>query len=109
MTLSQNGRPSPLDELYEYAKNKGTITYQEVTDRLGNTFFEADQLDKVLDKLEEVLGITAGHTTPDGVFTLNATRCLGACGLAPVMMINEDVYGRLTPDQIPEIIAKYRS
>ena len=52
---------------------------------------------KVLDKLEEVLGITAGHTTPDGVFTLNATRCLGACGLAPVMMINEDVYGRLTP------------
>ena len=64
---------------------------------------------KVLDKLEEVLGITAGHTTPDGVFTLNATRCLGACGLAPVMMINEDVYGRLTPDQIPEIIAKYRS
>lgn len=64
---------------------------------------------KVLDKLEEVLGITAGHTTPDGVFTLNATRCLGACGLAPVMMINEDVYGRLTPDQIPEIIAKYRN
>ena len=57
MTLSQNGRPSPLDELYEYAKNKGTITYQEVTDRLGNTFFEADQLDKVLDKLES-LGVT---------------------------------------------------
>ena len=58
MTLSQNGRPSPLDELYEYAKNKGTITYQEVTDRLGNTFFEADQLEKVLDKLES-LGVTA--------------------------------------------------
>ena len=64
---------------------------------------------KVLDKLEEVLGIKAGHTTPDGLFTLNATRCLGACGLAPVMMINEDVYGRLTPDEIPGIIAKYRS
>ena len=57
LTLSQNGRPSPLDELYEYAKNKGTITYQEVTDRLGNTFFEADQLEKVLDKLES-LGVT---------------------------------------------------
>ena len=57
LTLSQNGRPSPLDELYEYAKNKGSITYQEVTDRLGNTFFEADQLDKVLDKLES-LGVT---------------------------------------------------
>ena len=64
---------------------------------------------KVLDKLSEVLRIPVGKTTEDGRITLNATRCLGACGLAPVMMINEDVYGRLTPDQIPEIIAKYRS
>ena len=63
----------------------------------------------VLDKLEEVLGVPAGSTTPDGLFTLNATRCLGACGLAPVIMVNDDVYGRLTPDQIPGIIAKYRA
>ena len=63
---------------------------------------------QVLDKLEEVLGVPAGKTTPDGVFTLNATRCLGACGLAPVIMVNDDVYGRLTPDQVPGIIAKYR-
>ena len=62
----------------------------------------------VLDKLEEVLEIPAGRTTKDGLFTLNATRCLGACGLAPVIMVNDDVYGRLTPDQIPGIIAKYR-
>ena len=62
---------------------------------------------KVLDKLEEVLGIQAGHTTPDGLFTLNATRCLGACGLAPVMMINEDVYGRLTVDEVAGILKKY--
>ena len=63
---------------------------------------------KVLDKLAEELAIPVGRTTPDGLFTLNATRCLGACGLAPVMMINDEVYGRLTPDMIPEIIAKYR-
>ena len=63
---------------------------------------------KVLDRLSEELGIPVGGTTRDGLFTLNATRCLGACGLAPVMMINDDVYGRLTPDQIPDIIAKYR-
>ena len=63
---------------------------------------------QVLDKLEEVLGVPAGRTTKDGLFTLNATRCLGACGLAPVMMVNDDVYGRLTPDQVPDIIAKYR-
>ena len=62
----------------------------------------------VLDKLEEVLGVPAGSTTPDGMFTLNATRCLGACGLAPVIMVNDDVYGRLTPDQVPGVIAKYR-
>jgi len=63
---------------------------------------------QVLDKLAEVLEIEPGRTTKDGLFTLNATRCLGACGLAPVIMVNDDVYGRLTPDQIPAIIQKYR-
>ena len=62
----------------------------------------------VLDELEKVLGVPAGSTTPDGLFTLNATRCLGACGLAPVIMVNDDVYGRLTPDQVAGIIEKYR-
>ena len=63
---------------------------------------------KVLDKLSEVLEVPFGKTIADGLFTLNPTRCLGACGLAPVMTINDDVYGRLTPDDIPGIIAKYR-
>ncbi len=63
---------------------------------------------KVLDKLAEELKVAVGKTTSDGVFTLNATRCLGACGLAPVMMMNDEVYGRLVPDDIPGIIAKYR-
>ena len=63
---------------------------------------------QVLDKLEEVLEVPAGRTTKDGLFTLNATRCLGACGLAPVMMINDDVYGRLTPDKVPGILASYK-
>ena len=63
---------------------------------------------KVLDKLSEELNVPVGKTSADGLFTLNATRCLGACGLAPVIMVNDDVYGRLTPDQVPGIIAKYR-
>ena len=63
---------------------------------------------KVLDKLSEVLDVPVGKTSADGLFTLNATRCLGACGLAPVMTVNEEVYGRLTPEDIPGIIAKYR-
>lgn len=59
-------------------------------------------------KLENVLGLQGGGCTPDGKFSLEACRCLGACGLAPVMMINGEVYGRLTPDQIPGILAKYQ-
>ena len=58
-------------------------------------------------ELEELLGITNGECTPDGRFSLDSCRCVGACGLAPVMMINDEVYGRLTPDDIPGILAKY--
>ena len=61
----------------------------------------------VFDKLKELLGIDEGGCTPDGKFSLDSCRCVGACGLAPVMMINDDVYGRLTPDQIQGILDKY--
>ena len=62
---------------------------------------------QVLDKLCEELKIEAGECTDDAKFSLEACRCVGACGLAPVMMVNEDVYGRLTPDMIKDIVAKY--
>ena len=62
----------------------------------------------ILDKVAATLNIPVGKTTPDGLFTIKDTRCLGACGLAPVMMINDDVYGRLVPDDIPGILEKYR-
>lgn len=58
-------------------------------------------------KLMEVLGIGSGECTPDGKFSLDACRCVGACGLAPVMMVNDDVYGRLTADNLEGILAKY--
>lgn len=61
----------------------------------------------VLDKLCEVLGIEPGECTNDTKFSLEACRCIGACGLAPVMMINDDVYGRLTPEMIGDIVKKY--
>lgn len=63
----------------------------------------------ILEKLTSELGVPCGKTTADGRFTLKDTRCLGACGLAPVMMINNDVYGRLVPDDIPGILDKYRA
>jgi NADH:ubiquinone oxidoreductase subunit E len=62
----------------------------------------------VMDKLSEYLEIPVGKTTEDGLFTLQGARCLGACGLAPVFTINEQVYGRVTPDQVAGILDKYR-
>ena len=64
--------------------------------------------DKVLEKLQEVLGIEPGKCTEDGLFSIEATRCVGACGLAPVMVVNEEVYGKATPAMVEEVIAKYR-
>lgn len=63
----------------------------------------------IMDELSKELGIEAEECTPDGKFSLSACRCIGACGLAPVITINGDVYGRLTPEDIPGIIAKYKS
>ena len=61
----------------------------------------------ILEELEKPLGVKAGGTTPDGVFTLEATRCLGCCGLAPVNVVDDEVYGRLVPADIKGILAKY--
>ena len=61
----------------------------------------------VYNRLSEKLGIQGGECTPDGKFSLEACRCIGACGLAPVMTINDEVYGRLVPDDVDTILAKY--
>ena len=62
---------------------------------------------EVLNALKEELGLDVGETTLDYMFTLKASRCIGACGLAPVITINEDVYGRLSPSDIPSLIHQY--
>lgn len=61
----------------------------------------------IYNKLMDLLGIVGGECTPDGKFSLDACRCVGACGLAPVMMINDEVYGRLSVDDVEAILAKY--
>ena len=61
----------------------------------------------LMDKLESILGIKNGEITEDRKFSLDATRCIGACGLAPVLTVKEEVYGRLTPDMIQGIVEKY--
>ncbi|MDD4508648.1 MAG: NAD(P)H-dependent oxidoreductase subunit E, partial [Eubacteriaceae bacterium] len=57
----------------------------------------------VLDEVSKILDTKVGDTSEDGKFSLDATRCVGACGLAPVMMINDEVYGRLTPSEVKDI------
>ena len=62
----------------------------------------------LLDKITQVLGLPAGSTTPDGKYSLEATRCIGACGLAPVLTVNNEVYGRLSVADVEGILAKYK-
>ncbi|MEA1871372.1 MAG: NADH-quinone oxidoreductase subunit NuoE [Candidatus Bipolaricaulota bacterium] len=62
----------------------------------------------VLGKLKETLSVAVGETTGDGLFTLETTSCLGVCGVAPAMMIDEEVYGNLTPERIETIIERMR-
>ena len=61
----------------------------------------------ILEKIKQIIGIDVGECTEDGKFSLEATRCIGACGLAPVITVNDDVYGRLVVDDVEGILAKY--
>lgn len=65
--------------------------------------------DRVLEAFKEELGIDMGDTTKDGVFSLTNTRCLGVCGLAPVVMVNDKVYSQVTPQQVPDILNRIRA
>ncbi len=62
----------------------------------------------LIDELEQLLGIGCGGTTEDGLFSLEAVRCIGCCGLAPVLTVGQEVFGKLTTDQLPEVIAKFK-
>ncbi|MDD4291276.1 MAG: NAD(P)H-dependent oxidoreductase subunit E [Clostridia bacterium] len=61
----------------------------------------------IMAKLKDTLKINEGECTPDGIASIQATRCIGCCGLAPVMVVNSDVYGKLTVDDVPKIVDKY--
>lgn len=63
----------------------------------------------VMDKLKQVLGINEGEITPDGKFSIEATRCIGCCGLAPVLTVNGEVYGKVTVAQVEGIVNKYKN
>lgn len=102
----------PLEKIYGVATFYSQFALQpkgqyRISVCLGTACYVKGSGD-IFNKLEELLGITNGECTPDGKFSLDSCRCVGACGLAPVMMVNDEVYGRLTVDQIPGILAKYK-
>jgi len=63
---------------------------------------------KIISRLQEILGVEVGATTKDGLFTFEVARCIGACGLAPVIMIDDVVYKQVNPDKLENILAKYK-
>jgi NADH-quinone oxidoreductase subunit E/NADP-reducing hydrogenase subunit HndA len=63
--------------------------------------------EKVLDEFKKELGLQVGQTTPDGKFSLSSLRCVGACGLAPVVMVGDKTYGRVAPDDVRNILKEY--
>lgn len=101
----------PLEELYGiatfYAQFRlNPIGKHKISVCLGTACYVKGS-DKILSKLGELLSVENGGITPDGKFSLESCRCIGACGLAPAMMVNDDVYGRLKGDELKAILAKY--
>ena len=74
---------------------------------MGTACYVRDAQKLIDEFVKGIPDLAVGQTTPDGKFTLEATRCIGACGLAPVITINEDVYGKLKEEEVAAIIAKY--
>lgn len=63
----------------------------------------------LVEETQSILGIKGDEVTDDGLFSIDEVRCLGCCGLAPVLMVGDEVFGKVTKDQLPDIIAKYRN
>ncbi len=111
-TMIAEGMDVPLEKVYGVATFYAQFSLTpkgkyNISVCLGTACYVKGAGD-IFDKLSEKLGIGADECTADGKFSLTACRCIGACGLAPVLTVNEDVYGRLTVDDVDEILAKYQ-
>ena len=109
--LIADALPKPLTEIYGVSTfysqfNLYPKGQYKISVCLGTACY-VKGAQQVFDRLCERLGITGGECTPDRRFSLEACRCIGACGLAPVITVNDDVYGRLTADDVDDILKKY--
>lgn len=106
-----DGLEIPLAEVYGVATFYSQFTLEPKGENvvgvcLGTACYVKGSQD-ILDEVSKILGVEPGKTTEDGKFTLVANRCVGACGLAPVMTVNEDVYGKISKDEVKKIMSKY--
>lgn len=103
---------TPLTEIYGaatfYEQFRFTPTGKNLIRVCHGTACHVNGADRIDNAISDYLGIKDGETTPDRLFTLQTVACLGCCSLSPVMMINETVYGRLTPDETRAILKRYR-
>lgn len=101
----------PVSEIYGVATFYSQFSLQPKGDRIisicTGTACYVKGSQPLLEEVERQLGIKCGETSADGKFTVEATRCLGCCGLAPVLVVGDDVYGRLSPKDVKGIIEKY--
>ena len=110
-TMIADGMGIPLEKVYGVATFYSQFSLNpkgkyQISVCLGTACYVKGSGD-VYAKIEEILGIKGGECTPDGKFSLDACRCVGACGLAPVMMINDEVFGRLKPDDVKGILEQF--
>ena len=110
-TMIAEGMDVPLEKVYGVATFYAQFSLSpkgeyNISVCLGTACYVTGSGD-IFDKLSERLGIGADECTEDGKFSLTACRCIGACGLAPVLTVNEEVYGRLTVDDVDGILEKY--
>lgn len=110
-TMIAEGMDVPLEKVYGVATFYAQFSLSpkgeyNISVCLGTACYVKGSGD-IFDKLSEKLGIGTDECTEDGKFSLTACRCIGACGLAPVLTVNEEVYGRLTVDDVDDILAKY--
>lgn len=110
-TMIAEGMDVPLEKVYGVATFYAQFSLSpkgeyNISVCLGTACYVKGSGD-IFNKLSEKLGIGAEECTADGKFSLTACRCIGACGLAPVFTVNEDVYGRIGPDEVADILAKY--
>ena len=107
-----DGLNVPLEEVYGVATFYSQFTLSpkgkfQVSVCMGTACY-VKGAGAIFEKISGILGIRSGECTPDGRFSLDGVRCIGACGLAPVMLVGDDVYGNLDPSEVEGILAKYK-